>query len=157
MIKRATYFLILLHFLRMLIRRAVSVPLADHQGSDGFPGEFTCKLAFFYRMKSNKSKESYILFATVFSLNSFAIRSRFLKFLLEHQVSTDSLAFLDINDDPNTFLKNRSVCKQIQMNHGTILTYIEWADIMHCIINIFFHGSLNGTYNWDNIEIDKDN
>lgn len=152
MIKYATYFLILLHFLRMLIRRAVSVPLTVHHGGNSSQEDFTCKVAFFYRMKASKSNDDkYILFATVFSLNSSVIQTRFIKFLLKYHFSCSDLCCLDINDDLNTFLENHSVFKQMQINHGTILDYSDWQNIVSDIKSRFFSDPQNGTYQWDDI------
>lgn len=158
MIKCATYFLILLHFLRMLIHRAVSVPLAGHHGGNSSRKDFTCKVAFFYRMKAPKANDDeYILFATVFSLNSSIIQTRFIKFLLKYHFSYSDLCCLDINDDLNTFLENHSVFKQMQINHGTILEYSDWYSIILDIRSRFFSDPQNGTYQWDDISFKTNN
>lgn len=156
MIRYATYILILLHFLRMLLRRALSTPLAGRHGGNGSPDEFTCKVAFFYRMKADKDGESYVLFATVFSLNTFAIRDKFIKFLLKYLFDYSGMCCLDINDDPSNFLKNHSLFKQMQIAHGTILTYPEWLHILHDIESRFFSDLQNGTYHWDDIAFDTE-
>ena len=147
------YFLIFIHFLRMIFRRVHSEKQCKNTCPNTWcPSDSSCPLALYYRMREG---ENLNLYALVFYLDDEGIRNELTKTLLNH-FDGDAIQYLNTNLNPVEFLACFPLKRERCIAHSPILNLTRWLNLLHNKVqDKFFNDPKHGNFRYDDFFIER--
>ena len=160
-IQIATYFLIFIHFLRMIFRRVHSEKQCKYTCSDTWcpsdsdtwcPSDSSFPLALYYRMREGGN---FNLYALVFYLDDEGIRAELLR-LLMRDFDGEAIHYLNANLGPVEFLTCFPRTRDLFIANTPILDITKWLDLLHNKVQVkFFKDPKHGNFRYDDFFIER--
>lgn len=150
-IQIAAYFLIFIHFLRMIIRRAHSEKQCKHGCPNTWcPLDSSCQLALYYRRRINGNLN---LYAVVFYLDDEWIRNELLSLLIR-DFDGDCIHYGKCN--PVTYLECFPLTHDRCIANAPILDITKWLDLVEDKLrNNFFNDPKHGNFLYEDLFIER--
>ena len=154
-IQIATYFLIFIHFLRMIFRRAHSEKQCKGACPNTWcPSDASCPLALYYRMRVREGG-NLNLYALVFYLDDEGIRTELLR-LLMRDFDGDSIHYLSKNLNPVEFLDCFPLARRRCIPATPILNMTKWLELVHNKVqDKFFNDPKHGNFRYEDFFIER--
>ena len=151
-IQIATYFLIFIHFLRMIFRRTHSEKQCKHSCPNTWcSSDSSCPLALYYRMRENGKLN---LYALVFYLDDEGIRTNLLRLLMS--VFDDYyIHYLTAEANPASFFDRAQIFHNISKANAPILDITKWLALVQEVQNNFFNDPKNGNFRYEDFFIER--
>lgn len=152
-IQIATYFLIFIHFLRMMFRRVHSEKQCKSACPNTWcPSDASCPLALYYRMREGGNLN---LYALVFYLDDEGIRTELLR-LLMRDFDGDSIHYLSKNLNPVEFLERFPLTRNRCIAHAPVLSLAGWLGLLHTKVqDKFFNDPKHGNFRYEDFFIER--
>ena len=152
-IQIATYFLMFIHFLRIIFRRVHSEKQCKNTCPNIWcPSDSSCPLALYYRMREG---ENLNLYALVFYLDDEGIRTELLRFLMR-DFDGDYIHYLSTNLNPVEYLACCPLTRDRCIANAPILDITKWLDLLrNKVQGKFFNDPNHGNYRYDDFFIER--
>ena len=152
-IQIATYFLIFIHFLRMIFRRVHSEKQCKNICPNTWcPSDSSCPLALYYQMRENGNLN---LYALVFYLDDEGIRSELLRFLMR-DFDGDAIHYLSKSLNPIEFFAAFPLTRDRCIANAPILDITKWLGIVHDKVqDNFFNDPKHGNFRYEDFFIER--
>lgn len=152
-IQNATYFLIFIHFLRMIFRRAHSEKQCKSVCPNTWcPSDSSCQLALYYRMREHGNLN---LYALVFYLDGKGIRTELLRLLMNDFVG-DYIHYLTATGNPAAYLEHYPLIRDRCIEKAPILDITKWLELVHNKVqDKFFNDPKHGNFRYEDFFIER--
>lgn len=152
-IQIATYFLIFIHFLRMMFRRVHSEKQCKNNWTNTWcPLDASCQLALYYRMREGGNLN---LYALVFYLDDEGIRSELLR-LLMHDFCVEYIHYITASGNPVAYLDYYPLIRNRCIANAPILDITKWLGLVHDKVQAnFFNDPKHGNFRYEDFFIER--
>lgn len=152
-IQIATYFLIFIHFLRMIFRRVHSEKQCKNTCPNTWcSSDSSCPLALYYRMRENGKLN---LYALVFYLDDEGIRTELLR-LLMRDFDGDTIHYLDASRDSIDLLAPFPLSLDRCIANAPILDITKWLMLVQDKLQgNFFNDPKHGNFRYEDFFIER--
>lgn len=152
-IQIATYFLLFIHFLRMIFRRVHSEKQCKNTCPNTWcPSDSSCTLALYYRMRKHGNLN---LYALVFYLDDEGIRTE-LRRLLMLDFNIEFIHYLTATGNPAAYLGRYPLMRDRCITNAPILDITRWLDLLHNKVqDKFFNDPKHGNFRYEDFFIER--